>query len=157
MDPITRLYAEIGGGALLIAIGIGLWTHHDSVQQAKGAATCYQKVTETQYKASEDAKTREIEYQAQLQSAKTQHDKDIDTLLHPASPITTPVWVYNAGAACPSNSSGQAPKADDVHTNSSGDEQGSGRRDIRPGLEAFKVRYGRSLLGCKEVLADWPP
>lgn len=153
MDPLTRLYSEIGGAILIVAVGIGLWVHHDTVEQAKGAATCYQKVTETQYKASSDAKDRELNYQAQLAQAKK--DKD-DALANLPAPIRTPVFVRVPGTVC-SSSPGQAPKADSVHTDAGGNGQGSGVSDIRPGLEAFKVRYGRSLLDCKEVLADYPP
>ena len=50
MDPLSRLYAELAGGALIIAIGAGLWVHHDSIERNKGAVECQAKVSETKCK-----------------------------------------------------------------------------------------------------------
>jgi hypothetical protein len=149
---VDRLYAELAGAALLIIIGVGLWIHHDDVEQTKGAAECQAKVTETQGVADTEAKARNAQYDLQLAQAQKERDEAYKNL-PPA--IHTPVFVRLPGTICP-DAPGSAPKADSVHPDTTGNGSGSGDRDIRPGIEAFKVRYSQSLLDCQQILNDWP-
>lgn len=154
MPPtMARIYVELGVGLLLVTIASALWVHHDHVEQAKGATECQAKVTETQSKAENDATARALAYSLQQKEDQAKHDKALRNL---PPTISTPVIVRLGGSVCP-NAPGSLPQADDVHSNSSGDGQGPGERNIRPGLEAFKMRYGKSFLDCQQVLDDWPP
>lgn len=148
---MDRLYAELAGAALLIVIGVGLWFHHDGVMIAKGAAECQAKVTETRDDADKDARARTSQYELQLAQAQKERDEAYKNL---PPPIHTPVFVRLPGAICP-DAPGSASKAEGMHPNSSGNGPGSGERDIRPGVEAFKMRYSQSLLDCQQILNDW--
>jgi len=150
---VDRLYAELVGAALIIIVGIGLWVHHNDVEQAKGAAECQAKVTETQDRANADAKERNAAYELQLLEA-DKAKADALATLPPA--IHTPVFVHLPGTLCP-DAPGSVSQADSVHPDPRGNGSGPGERDIRPGVEAFKMRYGKSLLDCQNILSKWPP
>lgn len=132
---------------------VGLWMHHDRVEQEKGAAVCQAKVTETKAQADAEAQGRYADYELQRREAQQAHDEALRKI-PPA--LTTPIIVRLPGALC-SNTPGLLPEAGGVHSNSGGNGSGSGERDVRPGIEAFKMRYGASLLDCQQVLDNWPP
>lgn len=148
---LSRLEIEIIGALVLLALITGLWIHHDSTEQAKGFASCEAKVTETQDLARKHAAQLSADYELQLIQAKAKSDA---TPL-PAT-IYSPVLVRVPGTKVCTGTTTSVPQADDVHPNSGGNGPGSGERDIRPGLEAFKVRYGNAFKACQQDLDDWP-
>lgn len=149
---MTRLYAELIGICVFVAVAIGLWLHHDRVEQEKGAAVCQAKVTETKIQADAEAQGRYADYELQRREAQQAHD---NALRHIPPTLTTPIIVRLPGAVC-SNTPGLIPETGSMHSDTNGDGPGSGERDIRSGIEAFKVRYGASLLDCQQVLDSWP-
>lgn len=151
---LSRLEMEIVSALIFVVLFAGLWVHHDSAEQKKGFNTCEQKVTDTRAQAAEHDAQLTSQYEQQVQDA--QHASDLVPL---PVPRTTPVYIGMSEPATPICTRGTAsvPKAEDVLSNSNGDGGRPGERDIRPGLEAFKVRYGNQLKACQLTLDDWPP
>ena len=153
MDPLSRLYAELAGGALIIAIGAGLWVHHDSIERNKGAVECQAKVSETKSQADEDAAARASARELQYAEAQKEHD---DALRNLPPPVTTPVILRVPGAKVCPDFSGLASAPGSVHPSSGAADQGSGERDIRPGITAYELRYEGVIADCNKLKADWP-
>lgn len=153
MTSLQRIGAEVLGGFILLGIFVGLWMHHDTTQRALGAATCYATVTETKKQAADEQEKKDIAYSEQLATDRAASELRIQDLLA-AGPVRTPIILHDGSLyTCPVAS---ATKADDVHPASGGVEQGSGGHDIRPEVEAFKLRYEKVLTKCQQDLDDWP-
>lgn len=148
---LSRIEIEIIGALLLIGFFVGLWMHHDSVEQTQGAAKCNASVAEAQKLGQQHAEQVAADYELQLAAAKVTLD---ETPL--AKPVSTPVFVCLPTPVRPAATGATPSKAEDVHTDSAGDGGRSGERDIRPGLEAFKLRYGTILKNCQYDLDVWP-
>jgi hypothetical protein len=86
------------------------------------------------------------------QTAEAQHDQTIESL--PARVVRTPVWLRAPGDVCPAVPI--PPQAAGHDPGSGGVQPGPGERDIRPGLEALKIKYETALADCRRLDAEWP-
>lgn len=87
--------------------------------------------------------------------ANTQLSRDLASL-HAPAPDKPPVWLCDA-APSPRRAvlSSPAASTDSSHPSPGGSDDGR-RRDIRPQLEAFKLKYETALAECRSVIAQWP-
>lgn len=153
MTSLQRLLAEVIGGLLLLCLFIGLWVHHDTTQRALGAATCYATVTETKQQAQNEQKEKDLKYAEQLATDHASYEERIATLSSMPA-IRTPIILHDGSLyTCPAASNAQAG---DVHPQGGSTQPGPGDRDIRSGIESFKLRYEGILAKCQQDLDDWP-
>lgn len=154
---LSRLELEIFGVIIILGLGYGLWVRHDDVEQAKGAEICQAKIDAVIKKDDAEAAEKEKAYADRVQINTAIYTSALHNL---PTAITTPViindGVRNPDSVCPATVASISSKTPGVHPDTSGVQPGPGDRDIRAGIEAFKVRYEKSLLGCQEILDDWP-
>lgn len=89
-------------------------------------------------------------------NANAQLSQDLATLRTPPAVPKPPVWLCDAPpsprrAVLPTS----AASTDSAHPSPGGSDDGR-RRDIRPQLEAFKLKYETALAECRSVIAQWP-
>lgn len=86
-------------------------------------------------------------------AAETAHDQTIESL--PARVVHTPVFLRAPGDVCPDRVSGTKAQTGGEHPSGSGVQPRSGR-DLRPAIEALKVKYETALADCRRLDAEWP-
>lgn len=147
-------YAKIGAGVFLAALlACGGWYFRglkaDAVLSADHAAMA---------KATADAliaQRNDADAQAKTDStAEAAHDKTIEAL--PARVVHTPVWLRAPGELCADPVPGAQGKAAGVDPASRPTVPGPRGVDIRPGIEAFKLKYETALADCRRLDAEWP-
>ena len=147
---LTRLQIEIAVSVLLTTIFVTLWVHHDHVEQNIGQHSCEAKLTETKAQMESAAAVVAAKYQETISAAQKQHEDDIRRLPVISTPIILHDHTICAGPA-PS-----LPATESVPPNVGGTKPGLGDRDIRPTVEAFKLRYETALADCRLALSEWP-
>lgn len=107
-----------------------------------------------QFQIAEQAKTVE-DWRQENTNANDQLSRDLASLHTPAAD-KPPVWLCDRPASprspvlsTPAASTGSA------HPAPGGSDAGRGR-DIRPQVEALKLKYETALAECRAVLAQWP-
>jgi hypothetical protein len=86
--------------------------------------------------------------------AETVHDQTLESL--PTRVIRTPVFVRAPGDVCPDVVPTAQTQAGGQDPGGRGAEPGSRERDIRPAIEALKIKYERALADCRRLDAEWP-
>jgi hypothetical protein len=86
-------------------------------------------------------------------AAETAHDQTIEAL--PARVVRTPVFLRAPGDLCPDRVPSPQAQTSGQHPASGGAESGRGG-DLRPAIEALKVKYETALADCRRLDAEWP-
>jgi hypothetical protein len=83
------------------------------------------------------------------------HDKTIESL--PARIVHDPVFLRAPGDICPASGAVRDPKAEAANLDTAGRSVQPGRGiDLRPAIEALKVKYETVLADCRRLDAEWP-
>lgn len=88
-------------------------------------------------------------------NANDQLTRDLASL-HAPAPDKPPVWLCNAPASPRSEVLPAAAASTGSAHPAPGDADAGRGRDIRPQIEAFKLKYETSLAECRSVIAQWP-
>jgi hypothetical protein len=140
-------------GALVLIVGMYLaWIHHDHAEQAIGEHTCEARLTITKLQAETAAAAQEAKYQTLIaKPAEAQHAKDLAAI--PLRIVSTPIWLHD-GQIC-AGTVPRLPEASGSDSAGGGAIEGPGR-DIRPLIEALKVKYETVLADCRRLDSEWP-
>lgn len=161
MTPI--LYAKIGGAVALAALLIFGGYHFGGLSgklEASNARTALADFQQAQ--AANTAKAVLAERASAAAAAindniaENAHDKTIESL--PARVVHDPVFLREPGDICPAVGTVPNPKDQTAGNDSAGRaiQPGSGSGDIRPAIEALKVKYEIVLADCRRLDAEWP-
>lgn len=87
--------------------------------------------------------------------AENAHDKTIESL--PARVVHDPVFLRYPGDICPASGTVPDPKGQTAGNDSAGRgvQPGPGSGDLRPGIEALKIKYEIVLADCRRLDAEW--
>jgi hypothetical protein len=160
MTPI--LYAKIAGIGVIAALLLGIGWHFGGLSgklEASNAKTALASFQEAQ--AANTAKAVLAERASAAAAAITDnnaenaHDKTIESL--PARIVHDPVFLREPGDICPAVSTVPDSKGQTASDDSAGrsTEQRSGI-DLRPAIEAFKIKYETVLADCRRLDSEWP-
>lgn len=147
MTPLVRLYCEIGAFTILVGIFYG----YNRYEQNIGYQRCEQKIEDAQ--AIQAAKLINEQKNHQLQTDEAERNADYEK--HHLPPVIHSSIILHNGQIC-TGPVPVLPASISLPTPDGSAEQGSRGRDIRPGIEAFKLRYETALIDCRKTLADWP-
>lgn len=165
MSPLSPylVYIKFGAAAVLLAIAAGAGYHFgglDGKAKVAEAKTALEADHAAMAKAATDALLAQRSHAAAEaitdNKAEAQHDQTIESL--PARVVRTPVWVRAPGDICPADDrvSGAQAQTTGQDPGGRGAQPGSGERDIRPAIEAFKLKYETALADCRRLDAEWP-
>lgn len=153
-------YAKLGGLLALVLALFGAGFYFGSLRgnEKADAARTAQEASESAQSAAVAKAVLAERASAQAQAitdraAETQHDKTIESL--PARVVRTPVFLRGPGEICSDPAPGGEAKASSDDPGGRRIEQGSGG-DIRPAIEAFKLKYETALADCRRLDAEWP-
>jgi hypothetical protein len=160
MTPI--LYAKIGGIAVLAALLVSGGYHFGSLHGELDASTA--KTALADFGEAQAANTAKAVLAERASAAATAindnlaesaHDKTIESL--PARVVHNPVFLRAPGDLCPASGTVSDPKAKAASIDPAGRavQPGSGI-DLRPAIEALKVKYEIVLADCRRLDAEWP-
>jgi hypothetical protein len=153
-------YAKLGGtifACLLLSGGGYYFGGLRGDAKAAHAQTALEADHEAMAKAATDALLAQRS-QAAAQAitdntAEKAHDQTIEDL--PGRVVRTPVFLRSPGEICPGPVPGAKAKTGGEHSGGSGVQPGSGK-DLRPAIEAMKVKYETALADCRRLDAQWP-
>lgn len=142
--------ALIRDGLIVLALGFVLYKIYGAGEDKIKASDL--KSLQTQI--AEQAQTL-AGWRQESSNANDQLSRDLATL-HAPVPDKPPVWLCN-GSSEPRSEVLPAPATspDSAHPAPGGTDTGRGR-DIRPQLEALKLKYETALAECRSVIAQWP-
>jgi hypothetical protein len=159
MNP---LYTKIAAIALLAACLVSGGYHFGSLHgelDASNARTALADFREAQ--AANTAKAVLAERASAAAAAindnlaEAAHDKTIESL--PARVVHDPVFLRTPGDICPASGAVPDPKAKAANLDPAGRGVQPGRGiDLRPAIEALKVKYEIVLADCRRLDAEWP-
>jgi hypothetical protein len=135
---------------IALALGFIIWKIYGAGENAVKVSD----LKSLQAQIAEQASTLEG-WRQESTNANAQLSQDLATL-HAAAPDKPPVWLCNDPAS-PRSQVLPTPAAgpDSPHSPVGGAVEGP-RRDIRPQLEAFKLKYETALAECRAGFAEWP-
>jgi hypothetical protein len=148
MNPL--LYAKLGAAAVLLAVvfylgGLGpkaaLERDHAAMAEATTKALLAQRSTQ-QTQAINDNVVEKA------------HDQDLEAI--PLHIRHDPVFVRVPGPTPDCPVPGTQAKASGNDPGGGGVQPRPGDRDIRPGLEALKIKYETALADCRRLDREWP-
>jgi hypothetical protein len=147
MNPL--LYAKLGAGGAVLALVFYLGGLGPKAALERDHAAMAETATQALLAQRAAAQAQAINDNA----AEKTHDQDLEAI--PLHIRHDPVFVrVPSTTSCPM--SGTEAKASSNDPIKPGVQSGSGERDIRPGLEALKVKYETALADCRRLDAEWP-
>lgn len=157
------IYAKIGGVVMLAAFLLWGGYHFGSLHGELDASQA--KTTLADFQTAQAANTAKAVLAERASAAaaaitdniaENAHDKTIESLS--ARVVHDPVFLRAPGDICPASGTVPDPKGQTAGNDSAGRpaEQRSGDGDIRPAIEAFKIRYETVLADCRRLDAEWP-
>lgn len=147
-----RIIAEAVAVILIVALGLGLWYEHNEKERRLGAQECQDQVKKEGLAIRRAAEVDRVNYEAKKNQEQATHDKELQSLTPIAIPVILRKYIQGTSAG-PGPS---VPASTGLHTADCSAQPGSGERDIRPGIESFKLRYERALADARLVLSSWP-
>lgn len=135
---------------IALALGFLVWKIYNAGENAVKVSD----LKALQFQIAEQAKTVE-DWHQESTNANDQLSRDLASL-HAPAPDKPPVWLCNVPAS-PGRAVLPTPAAstDSAHPALGGTDDGR-RRDIRPQVEALKLKYETALAECRSVIAQWP-
>jgi hypothetical protein len=148
MNPL--LYAKIGVGVALLAFVFYLGGLGPKAAMERDHAAMAEAATQALLAQRAAAQAQAINDNA----AEKTHDQDLEAI--PLHIRHDPVFVRVPGPVKDCGVPSTEAKAGGNDSSKPGVQSGSGERDIRPGLEALKVKYETALADCRRLDAEWP-
>lgn len=152
MNPYSIL-VELGIAAVLLAVALAVGYHFGGLTARNALEVDHtamaQAATDALLAQRASAQTQAINDNA----AETAHDQTVEAL--PARVVRTPVFLRAPGDVCPDRVPGTQAQTRGDHPAGGGAQRGGGG-DLRPAIEALKVKYETVLADCRRLDAEWP-
>jgi hypothetical protein len=140
------IYAKVAALLLVVCSLFGLGFYLASLKYGVEILRLQSAADQAQLMADDLARQKEAIYAANLNKAYTARQDELAQI--PQRAITRAVWVCNAPNQIRPGTVPEARPTGSKDSSTGGVQPGSGGRNIRPGLEALKVRY-------ETVIADF--
>lgn len=148
------VYLKIGGAALLLAIAAGAGYHFGGLASKTALEADHAAMAKVATDALLAQRSQAAAQAITDNTAEAAHDKTIESL--PARVIRTPVFLRAPGDVCPDVVPATQAQTGGADPAGRAAEQGSGEHDLRPALEAFKLKYETVLADCRRLDVEWP-
>jgi hypothetical protein len=151
MNPITRYIALARDIGIALALGFLVWKIFSAGEDKVKASDLKSLQAQiTQQGTILDGWRQESTH------ANAQLSQDLATLRTPPAVPKPPVWLCDDPArSAETVLPAPASEAGSAHPAPGGTDEGR-RRDIRPQIEAFKLKYETALAECRAEDAQWP-
>jgi hypothetical protein len=146
MNPL--LYAKLGAAAALLALAFYLGSLGPKAALERDHAAMAEATTQALLAQRASQQTQAINDNA----AEKAHDEDLEAI--PLHIRHDPVFVRLPAQDCRVPAAQTKTGGNDP--GKGGVQPGSGERDIRPAIEALKIKYETVLADCRRLDAEWP-